>query len=1368
MKRSLFILLGLISFTICSCSMMVSDFKGLAKTCDYDVEFFEQNIENNEYSKIAEKTIHRESAHPDKEETPEAETGFIFDHKIIDKANGNYFVRFYYSRKVVKVTFNPGQDALWDNEAKPKQIEGKYGAPIVVPSTDGLIRTDYKFAGWDSETTPQTGFVFPAEDVTYNALWTKVNSKYTINYFKEKANSEGYDECFMSETESGEIGLETAVEVSEVMEGFVLKTPIEQKIILDDDSTEVNVYFNRKIVTFTFDAKEGEWAGEKTKTVSGKFDSAVTAPEDPVRASYKFIGWAPEKEGTILESEVVEIDSKFPVQDKKYVAVWALAQNTTDYKVEHYLETVEAGHKYGEEPVKVEEKSGTIGQLTAAVYLNEYLEAGYIGTCDIEQQEIKFDELTLTGTTVVKLYYNRVNVTLTFDADGGSWTGVEGSNKLVEGQFGKDVEEIKTPVKTDFAFLGWYEVIEGQDAPDAGSEAPAKFPPTNKTYKALWKTTLTNYAVEHWFEKENIADASELTEANYEKVGDSQTLAGVIGANTQATAKEEAGFEAQAITQLPILEDGTTVVKAYYKRKLVTVSYDLNGGLWATGTEQEKLVSRTESKKFGSTLEGPGSEGTDYARENFDQDTENPWTPAIPEKMPAEAQTFVANWTIKKASYTVKYLFQTIADEDVYEENAVLAPQETVKNVEAGSTTDAGSKIKSIEGFTAPASGDIENKIVAEDDSTIVELKYTRNTTTATFFTQGGTWTSGAKNGTTDALVLSGKYESVLDGSVLTQLSKESSNPHLIYKLDGWSLTEDGEVTSVVTDFGASNLSYYAKWSVDSAEYKVVYAKEDAFTGNYVVDNELTKTGFIEKAGKVMKLGDLPPQTVPAAIAGYLDPVMEDTEIKADGSTVLTVKYERASVTLTFDVTTNGGKWDDADAGETGTRTGKIGSAITPAVPDPVKNNFEFAGWNDEKVATPTVYPAANTTYTAKYGAQLKEYTVKYRFQPTSLSTNKDDYEAMEGDAFKDVTKKDEFGVAASPDELQVVPAGFSYDSKTTPIIAESGTVAYVYYNRIQVTVNFAPNGGKWKSDSSTEAKSKTGYFGCAIDSYAASDLERKDFTFVEWKNLPAVYPAATETYDAVWNQTSTKYEVRHLFEQTSGTVNAEGCYPYSTEEGEYGSQTIEGAAFPGFSNATSYTRDGFTPKAIEQVELKADGTSVVNVYYKRNIITYTFDANGGTWTTVTGTVSGKYGTALTVPSSTNLSKSDGEKGSYYFAGWSESVNGTEATPDSTFGLVNKTYYARWNSKVGGNLINPLAEDIELQVSVSEGSVTSQVTVPYAGSWTYTWYVDGSKVSQTTASFTKNDLTKGNHSYRIIAVDSDGLSFTKSASIKIN
>ena len=138
----------------------------------------------------------------------------------------------------------------------------------------------------------------------------------------------------------------------------------------------------------------------------------------------------------------------------------------------------------------------------------------------------------------------------------------------------------------------------------------------------------------------------------------------------------------------------------------------------------------------------------------------------------------------------------------------------------------------------------------------------------------------------------------------------------------------------------------------------------------------------------------------------------------------------------------------------------------------------------------------------------------------------------------------------------------------------------------------------------------------------------------------------------AIWAKGSgTPYEVHHYLERL------EGAYPYVPNEkdnlrGETGAWTA--------AAAKSY--DGFTPMGFAQEKIKADGSTVVKIFYTRNsyLLTYKDSLSAGVYASQTY----KYGSAVTAIAAPT-------KTGYTFTGWSPAV-------PATMPAEALTVYAQW------------------------------------------------------------------------------------------
>lgn len=557
------------------------------------------------------------------------------------KADGSTVVDIYYARKEVTLTFelNGGK---FGESTDDKTMKGKFGEPLVKPEEPE--QDGYTFTGWE----PKLQGTFPAADTTYTAKWAKGElPKYTVNHWQQNINSETgtvYDSavyaapnytCKEAETKHGYEGEQTQAEAKTDYDGFELdknKHPdgkITQATINADGSAVVDIYYVRKEVTLTFKLDGGKF-GESTdgKTVKGKYGETKVEGKElkdyitkPEKDGMQFAGWNTDK---------VETPASFPSKDTEYTAQWETPK-AGSYKVIHWKQPI-VGVTYTEK--EEESLNGTVGDYTKAevktTYTGFHLSKSQHPDGTIKQQKIEAD-----GKTVIDIYYDRNIVTVTF----------KDSDKVLSSQSGRyeaKVLEPVTPEKEGHTFKQWNPAV------------PKTFPLENTECQAEWfAEVLPKYKVEHWLQaidtnNGKVYDASKHENPNYIKK-DTEIKSGKKDTQTAAVAKEYEGFETPTVTQEIIKADGSTVVKIYYVRKEVTLTFDPNGGKIGASTGVKEVKVR-----FGETIQE-----TDVSTPEKDDADFDGWKPQVypgtTKVLVTDATTYTAQWkTVKELEITTQ------------------------------------------------------------------------------------------------------------------------------------------------------------------------------------------------------------------------------------------------------------------------------------------------------------------------------------------------------------------------------------------------------------------------------------------------------------------------------------------------------------------------------------------------------------------------------------------------------------------------------------------------------------------------------------------------------------------------------------------
>ena len=141
-------------------------------------------------------------------------------------------------------------------------------------------RSGYAFTGWfkDSALTQQADFSAITEPTTVYAGWEVADTKYTVVHWWENADDDEFS-YHESESLNGTTGELTAA-APKTYEGFTAR-PIEQKTIAGDNSTIVNVYYERNeyaVKFYGFIVDNGFWqiGNEKTeKRITAKHGAKI-------------------------------------------------------------------------------------------------------------------------------------------------------------------------------------------------------------------------------------------------------------------------------------------------------------------------------------------------------------------------------------------------------------------------------------------------------------------------------------------------------------------------------------------------------------------------------------------------------------------------------------------------------------------------------------------------------------------------------------------------------------------------------------------------------------------------------------------------------------------------------------------------------------------------------------------------------------------------------------------------------------------------------------------------------------------------------------------------------------------------------------
>ena len=218
---------------------------------EFTVKHYQQNVSNDEYTLadtetkkgFTESAVGAGLAKTDY-------TGFyplLYDTTTTIAADGSTVVEVYYDRYYYLMNFN------LDGGYGVEPIYARYGAPT---SVDTPTKPGYTFNGWD-KTIPPT---MPNENTSYKASWKIGESGFTVVFWYENANDDGYSVAGTYTPANVAPGTEKKSEdykdqsfTGRDDKHFTYNAAKAETVtVKGDGSTVLNVYYTRNTYTLTF------------------------------------------------------------------------------------------------------------------------------------------------------------------------------------------------------------------------------------------------------------------------------------------------------------------------------------------------------------------------------------------------------------------------------------------------------------------------------------------------------------------------------------------------------------------------------------------------------------------------------------------------------------------------------------------------------------------------------------------------------------------------------------------------------------------------------------------------------------------------------------------------------------------------------------------------------------------------------------------------------------------------------------------------------------------------------------------------------------------------------------------------------------
>ena len=873
----------------------------------YTVEHYQQNLAGDGYDLVEADTEHL-TGETDTTATanPKAYTGFTFDGTVegtVASGNiagdGSLVLKLYYTRNSYEVSYAYTGTVPAGASALPAAASYKYGADVTVAPQ--ATAPGYTFNGWLEDGKVTASFKMPAGPVQLTGSFTaNTDTRYTVEHWTEDLDGEGYT---LRETEANLTGVTdtTATAEAKSYEGFRFDEGNENNVltgvITGDGKLVLKVYYARNSYEVSYDygaAPTG--ASQLPGTVSYKYGAEVRVADKATAPGYTFDGWKKdnaEVTSFTMPAGAVQLTGRFT------------ANTDTGYKVEHYQQNL-AGDAFV--LFETEEQNATTDTHVSATP-KDYTGFTYDGTVDgtVTEGNVAGD-----GSLVLKLYYTRDSYKVTYQYTGKVPTGASELPAETTEKYGAAVTVAADATAPGYTFSGW--------SREDGFTMPAENVTITGSFTANGETP---YKVEHY--QQNLEDDGYT-------LAETENLTGETDTTATANPKTYTGFAFDGTAEGTVASgniagDGSLVLKLYYTRNSYDVTYAYTGTVptGASALPEKATVKYGAPVTVAEAATAPGYTFSGWSRNDF--------------TMPAENVTITGSFTANSnTEYTVRHHFQNILDDAYDADTAMLS--ETLSG-----TTDTltAAAAKTVAGFTAQS---FQQKNIAGDGSTVVDIYYNRNSYTVTY----------AVTGTVDP---NPNYKQA-DYRFGQNVAAEAAAAKAGYDFIGWANEPAVMPANDVTATG------YFVARTDTA-YQVQHYKQN------LEDDGFTLAETEELTGKTDTIATANPKTYTGFM---LDRTVEGTvasgNIAGDGSLVLKLYYTRNSYEVSYAYTGT----VPADASALPEKAAvKYGASVTVAETATAKGHT-FSGWSTGDFTM----PAQDVEITGSFTANPYNVTVEYYF----------------------------------------------------------------------------------------------------------------------------------------------------------------------------------------------------------------------------------------------------------------------------------------------------------------------------------------------------------------------------------------------------
>ncbi len=506
-------------------------------------------------------------------------------------ADGSFTMHQFHNRNTYTVTYHydgavpAGAPAL---PTDPVYVgEYKHGAPVpIAPHAEQEAMPYHNFAGWHSidkttVTDTDTSLVMPIGGIhLYGTFSIITGVEYNVEHYFENESGDyvknaAYDEHY-NDGIAGETVTAAPVKVAGYKENTVHADRVSSAVLPGTGSVTLKLFYERLTYTVTYEYTGTVPAGHSTLPAAAtvKYGTTVNVAADATAPDHTFSGWSVKTPAGL--TLVDGTPKTFTMPHENVVLVGSFSAHP-EYDVEYWLQNPNNLSEY----VKNAASHTHVAPEGAAVTAHAREFPGY--ELSTTQTQIASGTVpALPARLVLKLYYDLLPYTVTFEVDGQIPAGVPAIETIPNKYYGDAVPAPDYTNISGYRFDGWTSQEVGSVVPGASFTMPAK----NVTLKGTFTALNADYVIEHYLMND---------EGNYNGVvPHTVTLSGVVGDSVRATSyRPYLDMGAKIDTSAALVWEGTViaddpattgteqlVLKLYYSREpAVRVEYHYAGDL---------------------------------------------------------------------------------------------------------------------------------------------------------------------------------------------------------------------------------------------------------------------------------------------------------------------------------------------------------------------------------------------------------------------------------------------------------------------------------------------------------------------------------------------------------------------------------------------------------------------------------------------------------------------------------------------------------------------------------------------------------------------------------------------------------------------